>query len=116
MPASWRNRSPVDHSCELPERFATPTGPAVAAAQAAAREWGSLPLDERCARLRLAQAELATDRNELARGIALETGKPLTEALGEVGAVVAKIDLAIGDAREHFTEQTVGDGPYPARV
>ena len=83
MPASWRNRSPGDHSVELPEVFSTPVEPAISEAHATARAWGRTPLDERCARLRLAQSELAEAREELARGIAVETGKPLTEALGE---------------------------------
>lgn len=112
----WRNRSPGDHSLELPEVYATETEPALAAAEAARRSWAATPLDERCARLKLAQTELATARDELARGIAIETGKPLTEALGEAGAVIAKIDLTISDAHEHFTERTVGDGPHPAMV
>ena len=55
-------------------------------------------------------------KDELARGIALETGKPLTEALGEVGAVIAKIDLTIGDAERHLAERTESSGPHPAFV
>ena len=116
MAASWRNRSPGDHSFEFPETSATPVEPALAAAESAAAGWGKMSLDERCARLRLAQGELTQAREALARGIALETGKPITEALGEVGAVIAKIDLTIGDAREHLAQKTVADGPHPACV
>jgi acyl-CoA reductase-like NAD-dependent aldehyde dehydrogenase len=116
MPASWRNRSPGDHSFQFPEVSSTPVEPAVAAACGAARTWASTPLSERCARLRLAQAELTQARDALARGIAIETGKPVTEALGEVGAVIAKIDLSVTDAHEHFAEKTIADGPHPAQV
>lgn len=116
MAASWRNRSPGDHSFEFPETFATPVDPAISAAHDAAQAWGKVPLDERCTRLRLAQGELTQAREELARGIAQETGKPSTEALGEVGAVIAKIDLTIADAHEYLAEKTVADGPHPARV
>ena len=116
MAASWRNRSPGDHSFEFPETHATPIEPALVAAQAASVAWSKVSLDERCARLRLAQGELTEAREELARGIALETGKPMIEALGEAGAVIAKIDLTIGDAHEHLAEKTIADGPHPASV
>jgi acyl-CoA reductase-like NAD-dependent aldehyde dehydrogenase len=116
MAASWRNRSPGDVSVELPEVFATPPAPVVAAAHAAAHQWARTQLDERCAFLKHAQSALASAKDELARGIATETGKPLTEALGEMGAVIAKIDLTIADAREHLAARDVTDGPHPARV
>jgi succinylglutamic semialdehyde dehydrogenase len=116
MSPSWRNRSPGDHSFEFPEVSATEVEPVICDADAAARSWRATPLDERCARLKLAQSELGEARQELALGIAMETGKPLTEALGEVAAVVAKIDFSIADAHEHFTERLIADGPHPARV
>lgn len=116
MAASWRNRSPGDHSVELPEVFASDCEQSIAAAQAKARSWARVPLDERCARLKVAQTALTEAREELALGIAIETGKPLTEALGEVSAVIAKIDLTIADAIEHFADRPVADGPHPARV
>jgi acyl-CoA reductase-like NAD-dependent aldehyde dehydrogenase len=116
MAASWRNRSPGDLSIELPEVHATEVEPMLAGAQAVARDWACTPLEERCARLKLAQAGIQEAKDELALGIAIETGKPLTEALGEVGAVIAKIDLTIADAREYLAERPVTDGPQSARV
>ncbi len=116
MAASWRKRSPGDLSAELPEVSATPVGPVVAAAAAAAEKWARMPLDERCECLRNAQSAIAAGKDDLARGIAIETGKPLTESLGEVGAVIAKIDLTIADAREHLAPREVTGGPHPARV
>ncbi len=113
---SWRNRSPGDLSIELPEIFADAVGAAVESAVAASAAWAHTPLPERIARLRVAQSALAAAKEELARGIALETGKPLTEALGEVGAVVAKIDLTIGDAERWLAEEGNLGGPHPALI
>jgi acyl-CoA reductase-like NAD-dependent aldehyde dehydrogenase len=94
----------------------TPVEPAIAAAQQAARAWARLPLAERCACLRQANAALAGEKEALAQGIALETGKPIAEARGELGAVLAKFDLTIADAEEHLAAREVRDGPHPARV
>ena len=107
---------PSDLSIEIPAIDATPCGPVLAAASAAAEKWAAASLDERCERMKQAQAALASAKDELARGIAFETGKPLTESLGEVGAVVAKIDLTIADAQEHFAPKDVTDGPHTALV
>jgi acyl-CoA reductase-like NAD-dependent aldehyde dehydrogenase len=115
-PQSWRNRSPGDLSIELPEAHAGNVGAAVEAAVGAATQWARTPVAERIARLRAAQAELAAAKERLAQGIALETGKPLTEALGEVGAVIAKIDLTIADAARWLAEETDLGGPHPALV
>jgi gamma-glutamyl-gamma-aminobutyraldehyde dehydrogenase len=116
MAVSWRNRSPGDLSIELPEVHATEVEPVLAHAESAAKTWGHIPLEERCARLKFAQTGLQEAREELALGISVETGKPYTESLGEVGAVIAKIDLTIADAREYLADRPVNDGPQPARV
>ena len=109
-------RSPGDLSFVLPEVAPTDVAAAVDAAVAAAGGWARTPLPERIARLRVAQQALAAAKEELARGIALETGKPITEALGEVGAVVAKIDLTIADAERWLAEETDLGGPHPALI
>ena len=114
--ASEPRRSPGDLSVVLPEVAPTDVAAAVDAAVAAAGGWARTPLPERIARLRVAQEALAAAKEELARGIALETGKPITEALGEVGAVVAKIDLTSADAERWLAEETNLGGPHPALV
>src|SRR4051812_7740030 len=101
-PRRWRHRSPGDLSIELPETAATPVEPVLATAAEAAKSWGRTLLDERIAWLNAAKSELAAHEAELAQGIALETGKPITEARGEVGAVLAKFDFTIDDARDHI--------------
>lgn len=107
---------PSDLSIEIPSLPATDVEPALVAAVAASQKWAATTLAERCERMRQAQAVLFSAKDELARGIAFETGKPLTEAIGEVGAVIAKFDLTIADAEEHFTARTVSDGQHPASI
>ncbi len=109
-------RSPGDLSVVLPEVAPGDVAAAVESAVAAAHAWARTPLPERIARLREAQRALAAAKEELARGIAIETGKPLTEAVGEVGAVVAKIDLTIADAERWLAEEGNLGGPHPALV
>lgn len=112
----WRNRSPGDLSIELDEVEATPVDPAIAAAENAARDWAKTPLSERIECLHRAQAALAAEKESLARGIAIETGKPITEARGELGAVLAKFDFTVADAESHLARRDVPDGPHPAFV
>ena len=107
---------PSDLDIEISELPPTPIEPALAASYSASEKWAATSLSERCERLRAAQAGLVANRESLARGIAFETGKPLTEALGEIGAVIAKIDLTIADATTHFTVESVNDGPHPASI
>jgi acyl-CoA reductase-like NAD-dependent aldehyde dehydrogenase len=108
--------SPGDLSVALPEVAPTPVEPVIAAATNAARAWARTPLDERVVCLQRAHAALAEVKEELAQGIAVETGKPITEARGELGAVLAKFDLTIEDAREHLAAHEVAGGPHPASV
>ncbi|MGB8170601.1 MAG: aldehyde dehydrogenase family protein, partial [Chthoniobacteraceae bacterium] len=112
----WQNLSPGDLSIALPEVVSGDVAAAVEAAVAAATEWARTPLDGRISYLKNAQQALSGAKENLARGIALETGKPITEALGEVGAVIAKIDLTIVDAELYLAEQTDLGGPHPAVV
>ena len=109
-------RSPGDLSVVLPEVAPGDVAAAVEFAVSAAGAWARTPLPERIARLRDAQQALADAKEELARGIALETGKPLTEALGEVGAVVAKIGLTIADAERWLADEQSLGGPHPALI
>ena len=112
----WQNLSPGDLSIALPAVESGDVAVAVEAAAAAAPGWVRVPLAARIEHLRQAQQAIAAGKERLARGIALETGKPITEALGEVGAVIAKIDLTIADAEIHFAGQTNFGGPHPALV
>jgi acyl-CoA reductase-like NAD-dependent aldehyde dehydrogenase len=112
----WVNHSPGDLSIALPELQAGDVEAAVRAASEATARWAATPLGERIDYLRAAQKGLTVARERLAQGIALEVGKPITEATGEVAAVIAKIDLTIEDARHYLADRTNLGGPHPALV
>ncbi|NBS83483.1 MAG: aldehyde dehydrogenase family protein [Verrucomicrobia bacterium] len=115
-PSSWRNANPGDLSDLLPEIRASHAETILAAAHASASGWADTPLSERIERLRSAQKALHAHQEELAQGICREIGKPITEARGEAGALVAKIDFAIGDAERFLAEETPNDVPQPSRI
>ena len=112
----WTNLSPGDLSIALPEVIASDVPTAITRAHEAAAAWARTPLPARIESLRAAQHALEGAREELARGISLETGKPIGEAQGEVGAVIAKIDLTIADAEAHLADRPQPGGPHPAAV
>jgi acyl-CoA reductase-like NAD-dependent aldehyde dehydrogenase len=105
--------SPGDLSYSLPSVPDGDVDAAVRAASNAFEAWRFTSAAERVERLRAAGRALAMIGDELAYGIALETGKPFTEAQGEVGAVVAKIELAIGDAHRFLAEFSEPDNARP---
>ncbi len=109
----WKNKSPGDLSIELPEVTSGDVDLAIVKAQASYSDWRENPLDTRCQLLKQAQAAIDSEKETLARQIAIETGKPIKEAIGEIGAVIAKIDLAISDARKYLAEESAGDNAHP---
>jgi acyl-CoA reductase-like NAD-dependent aldehyde dehydrogenase len=115
-PRVWQNRSPGDLEIILDEIAGSDVAAAVAAAREAFPGWARTPLEARTAALREAQAGIRAEAEALARLIALETGKALTEARGELGAVIAKFDVAIADAEQFIADQPVTDGPHPALI
>lgn len=115
-PLSWRNRSPGDLSIELNEVCADDVNSAVEAACQASPAWRRAPLVEKIARMKAVQQEIAAAKERLAHGITIETGKPLNESLGEVSAVIAKIDLTIEDAKRYLAEESHLGGPHAASV
>lgn len=115
-PRLWRNRSPGDLSVELDEVRADDVAGAVERSAAAFPAWRGCGLEERKRMLRESQERIRARQEELAGLIALEVGKPLREARLELGAVLAKFDLAFADADRFVTDEMVTDGPHPALV
>lgn len=115
-PESWRNRSPGNLDLLLDAVHRTDVAPVVEAAQKALRSWSRLPMAERIALLLKARQRLEPEREDLALGISIETGKPLQEARGELGAVISKFDLSIADADRFLSPEAVNDGPHPAWI
>ena len=91
---------------------------AVAASVKAYAFWKRTPVAERVERLKAVEADLRANAETLAYGISLETGKPLAESRGEVGAVIGKFALTFADAKEyHFLEpRHVEGGPFEAEI
>jgi aldehyde dehydrogenase (NAD+) len=68
-------------------------------ALAAARAWADVPAPQRGELVRLLGGELRLHKRELGELIALENGKILVEALGEVQEMIDIADLAVGQSR-----------------
>jgi len=89
-----------------------------AAAESARRAWPAwrrLSSEERADYLRRYQARLRAHHAELAQTIAREVGKPLWEARTEVDAMIAKVDLTLGEGRRFTDAVQLGDLPGEIR-
>lgn len=115
-PQQWTVRAPGNLADELPAIETSLLGPAIAAAASAARDWAATSIDDRKNALRACRRDLEANAESLAQLIAREVGKPLTEARGEIGAVIAKFDLTFDDADRWISERDIGDGPHPAHI
>ncbi len=80
------------------------------AARSAFNAWGGLAFEARIAVVERFKAELEASKEDLARLIAQETGKPLWEATGEAGAMIGKVAISITAAQERTGEQTAETG------
>lgn len=65
-------------------------------------EWRSLPAPKRGELVRLFGMKLRQHKNELARIITLESGKPWQESLGEVQELIDVCDFAVGLSRQLY--------------
>ena len=68
---------------------------AMQAARNAFPQWAQTPVDERARYLLAFRDQVVAAREELAKTISSEMGKPLWESFGEVDAVAGKIDISI---------------------
>ena len=78
---------------------------AVAAARRAFASWSALPFDERVGIAQRFAALLNDNKEELARTIGRETGKPLWEARTEVATMAAKVDISVQSYHERTGEK-----------
>ena len=72
---------------------------AVAAAEAAFREWSGLLVQERSRRLRLWFDLIIANREDLARIMVAEQGKPLSEARGEIDYAASFVEFYAEEAK-----------------
>ncbi|MEZ5743093.1 MAG: succinylglutamate-semialdehyde dehydrogenase [Sphingomonadaceae bacterium] len=77
--------------------------------------WAATPLAVRIALVEAFKGALDARRDELARIISLETGKPAWEAQGEVGSMIAKVDVSIRAQAERAGERR-SDMPFGEAV
>lgn len=84
---------------------------AMIAARAAFLDWADLSLESRLKFVRAYHARLAERRSELAEIVSQETGKPLWEAEGEVGTMLAKVDISIAAYHDRTGTRLVSTQP-----
>lgn len=70
--------------CKVPRASASQADAAVAAAKAAVPGWSTVPWADRQAKLIELADAIAARRDEIARALTMEQGKPLAEAMGEL--------------------------------
>jgi succinylglutamic semialdehyde dehydrogenase len=67
-------------------------------AQKGFKTWRKSSVEERIECLKRYQEELKLKKEDIAKAISLEMGKPYWEALTEAGALIAKVDVTINDS------------------
>lgn len=77
------------------EATASDVDVAVVAARGTFEQWAGQSLRQRCDYLQAFKSKLEQRKTEMALAISQETGKPRWEASSEVGAMAAKIEIAI---------------------
>lgn len=71
--------------------------------------WRKIPIEDRVEYLQSFQEAAHKRKDDIAKAIALETGKPLWEANTEAGAIVAKVNVTIGDSKERIEKETISN-------
>lgn len=88
---------------------------AVEAARGSAKAWRRLGAQARAALLRRYQAALRAHLQELSQAISREIGKPPWEARAEAQAMVAKVDLTLGEGAAFVRDVALTDLPGEIR-
>ncbi|WP_373533235.1 aldehyde dehydrogenase [Vampirovibrio sp.] len=84
---------------------------AIEAAEQAWENWSQTPVISRANLLREATLLMTDRQNEIAQIIALETGRSLKDALGEVGAAIEQGFFMSGEGRRYFGRTTTSAMP-----
>jgi aldehyde dehydrogenase (NAD+) len=96
--------SPVDESPmpAVPVSTAADVAAAIGAAHSAFLSWRSVPAPVRGELVRLFGQQLRTHKSALGRLVTLETGKPISEGVGEVQEMIDICDFAVGLSRQLY--------------
>ncbi len=99
---------------DVPKMGAAETRQAIAAAEAAWPAWRALGAKERSGVLRRWYDLILAHREDLARLMTREQGKPLAEARGEIGAGAAQVEWAAEEAKRVYGDviPSVADKRY----
>lgn len=89
---------------------------AVVAARAAFPTWAATPFEERRELVVRFQSVLEARRDAIAETMSRETGKPLWETLGEVGAMMGKVDISLTAYGERTGEKALDTAFGAARL
>ena len=92
--------NPFDQSVvvELPYDTPSEVDQKILRARQAQARWGDVALDERVTQVRAAVANFATKCDEVCRDISRQMGKPLTQAQGEFGTFLSRVEQLLADA------------------
>lgn len=104
--------NPADEEtlAEVPSATSDEVGAAVGAAWDATHDWSHTPAIERAGYLRRIGALMRERRDELARSLVAEVGKPLAQAQGELGYSISQFEYVAEWARRIEGEILPSDG------
>jgi len=110
MTSRYRTTNPATGEvvAEFPDASDTEVAEAVAAADAAYREWRTRPVSQRASVVARAAAIYREREDDLARLVTLEMGKPLAQAKGEIRVSARILDYYASNA-----ERLLADEPVP---
>ncbi len=108
-----RISNPADDSLisELPEDTSASIATKYRAARVAQPGWAARPIAERIAVLRRFKARVGERRDELARTLTREMGKPLRQSLSELDALGDRIDFFLDHAEAALAPESVLEAP-----
>ncbi len=89
---------------------------AVAAARKAQRAWAALGVEGRTPYLLALKAAFEAQRENIAKAIVMEMGKPIREALIEADALAARVPLTLGDGLKRIETHKPDGVPGEARA
>ncbi|MCB9060629.1 MAG: aldehyde dehydrogenase family protein [Halobacteriovoraceae bacterium] len=69
--------------------------------------WKKTAIEDRISYLKKYQEQVLGRKEEIAKAIALETGKPLWEALTESAAIISKVDVTINDSLPRVRDEHI---------
>ena len=81
----------------------------VLSAQKGFQAWRAISFEERSTYLKRYQKAVIAKKEEIARAIALEVGKPYWESLTEANALSAKVDITLNDSLRRIANQNFDD-------